>query len=236
MKHRSITISLSAILLALCFQHAHAQVNSLLRQGNSNYDKKNYGEAEKSYNQALDKDPDSYIANFNKGDALFKQGKYKEAAGYFNRASGLEKDRNKDEQGYYNLGNSYLKQKDYAESISAYKKALKINPDDLHAKYNLSYAIAERNKQQKQQQQQNKNNQGNQKDKDKSQSAQNQQQNNTQRNNQPYQNTPSKDESGISNAEAEQILNAINNNEEKIRQRLYDNNKKGEPFKTDKPW
>lgn len=236
MKHKVITISLSILTTVLYHPTAKAQVNSLLKDGNISYANKNYGEAEKSYNKALDKDPDSYIANFNKGDALFKQGKYKEAAGYFNRASGLEKDRNKDEEGYYNMANSYLKQKDYTESISAYKKALKINPDDLHAKYNLSYAIAERNKQQKQQQSQSKNQQGDQKNKDKNQSAQNQPKNNTKRNNQPYQNTPSKDESGISNEEAEQILNAINNNEEKIRQRLYDNNNKGEPYKTDKPW
>jgi len=224
------------LLIAFASCHAKAQVNSLLKEGNRSYNKQKYDAAEKSYSDALNKEPDSYGANFNKGDALFKQGKYKEATGYFDRAAGLEKDRAKQEQGYYNLGNSYLKQDDYASSINAYKKALKINPDDLHAKYNLSYAIAKRNNKQRQQQKQ--------------QTAQNKsnsdQQNKPGQNNQPspqngqnqnpqYKNTPSHDQSGMSDAEAEQILSAINNNEEKIRQRLFDS-RKGAPYRTDKPW
>jgi len=234
MKYRTLIYLLSILFVAFTWLPARAQVNGLLKEGNRNYNKQKYDAAEKLYNDALDKEPDSYNANFNKGDALFKQGKYKEAAGYFDRASGLEKDRTKAEQGYYNLGNSYLKQNEYEESITAYKKALKINPDDLHAKYNLSYAIAKRNRQQKQQQQSAKSKSND------SQGDKNDQNNQpTPRNGQnqkpKYDNTPSHDQSGMSNAEAEQILSAINNNEEKIRQRMFDS-KKGARYKTDKPW
>ena len=234
MKYRVVTYLLSISLVAFACDIANAQVNSLLKEGNRSYNKKKYDDAEKTYNKALDKAPDSYDANFNKGDALFKQGKYKEASGYFDRASGLEKDRSKAEQSYYNMGNSYLKQDDIEGSINSYKKALKINPDDLHAKYNLSYAIAKRNKQQRQQKQtaqnQPKNNNSNKNDQ-KSQP----QPKNGQNQKPQYDNTPSHDQSGMSNAEAEQILSAINNNEEKIRQRLFDN-KKNDQYRTDKPW
>jgi len=231
MKYKVITYLVSIVFVAFAWHPAKAQVNSLLKQGNRSYNQKKYDEAEKSYNEALDKEPDSYSANFNKGDALFKQRKYKEAAGYFDRASGLEKDRSKAEQGYYNLGNSYLKQNELEESINAYKKALKINPDDLHAKYNLSYAIAKRNKQQKQTaQNQPKNGNG-----DKNNQNNKPQPKNGQNQKPQYDNTPSHDQSGMSDAEAEQILSAINNNEEKIRQRLFDN-KKNDQYRTDKPW
>ena len=234
MKYRALIYLLSIVFIVLAIRTANAQVTSLLKEGNRNYDKKKYPEAEKSYNEALDKAPNSYGANFNKGDALFRQGKYKEATGYFDRVSGLEKDRSKAEQGYYNLGNSYLKQNDIEGSINAYKKALKINPDDLHAKYNLSYAIAKRNNQQRQQKQtaqnQPKNGNGNKND------QKNQPQPKNGQNQKPqYDNTPSKDQSGMSDAQAEQILSAINNNEEKIRQRLFDN-KKNDQYRTDKPW
>jgi Ca-activated chloride channel family protein len=234
MKFRVVTYLLSTVFIAFAWHSASAQVNGLLKEGNRSYNNKKYTEAEKSYNEALDKAPDSYGANFNKGDALFKQGKYKEATGYFDRASGLEKDRAKAEQGYYNLGNSYLKQDDIEGSINAYKKALKINPDDLHAKYNLSYAIAKRNRQQRQQKQtaQNQPNSGNGNKND----QKSQPQPKLGQNQKPqYDNTPSHDQSGMSDAQAEQILSAINNNEEKIRQRLFDN-RKNDQYKTDKPW
>ena len=41
---------------------------------------------------------------------------------------------------YYNEGNSYMQQKQYGQAIQAYKEALKRNPKDMDAKYNLVYA------------------------------------------------------------------------------------------------
>ena len=40
----------------------------------------------------------------------------------------------------HNLGNSYLESKKYEESVKAYKQALKNNPKDEDARYNLAYA------------------------------------------------------------------------------------------------
>ncbi|MBK8414246.1 MAG: tetratricopeptide repeat protein [Bacteroidetes bacterium] len=54
---------------------------------------------------------------------------------------------------YHNLGNSMVKAQKYAESIDAYKKALKLNPADNDTRYNLAYAQAMLRKQQEQQQQ-----------------------------------------------------------------------------------
>ena len=41
---------------------------------------------------------------------------------------------------YYNEGNAYMQQKQYGQAIQAYKEALKRNPKDMDAKYNLVYA------------------------------------------------------------------------------------------------
>ena len=41
---------------------------------------------------------------------------------------------------FYNEGNSYMQQKQYGQAIQAYKEALKRNPKDMDAKYNLVYA------------------------------------------------------------------------------------------------
>ena len=41
---------------------------------------------------------------------------------------------------FYNEGNSYMQQKQYGKAIQSYKEALKRNPKDMDAKYNLVYA------------------------------------------------------------------------------------------------
>ena len=87
---------------------------------------------------------------------------------------------------YYNEGNSYMQQKQYGQAIQSYKEALKRNPKDMDAKYNLVYAkkMADAHgngnggdqKQQKQQQQQQK------QDQKKKEQQQNQQQQQQQQN------------------------------------------------------
>jgi len=41
---------------------------------------------------------------------------------------------------WHNFGNMYLSQKQYAQSIDSYKKALRNNPADMETKTNLAYA------------------------------------------------------------------------------------------------
>jgi Ca-activated chloride channel homolog len=211
------------------------QVNSYLRKGNDAYEKKNFMTAEKYYSDALNKLPDSYGANFNLGDALYQQKRYKESTGYFQRANDLAKTNQEKELSYYNLGNSYLKQEDIDASISAFKSALKINPDNLYAKSNLSYALLKRKQKQKQQQQQQSmkmpspqqpDNQDNKKPQEKNKEQQQQQ----------AQNQLKEDQTKISDAEAEKILDALKNNEQNIRQRMYDNRRKPMHRRPEKPW
>src|ERR1017187_8283309 len=225
MRHKSIfaVMVLCAVFTAFATK---AQENRLIKDGNRSYDKKNYKDAEKAYTGALDKYPDSYKANFNMGDALFRQKRYKEATGYFDRAAGLAKEREAIAKSYYNLGNSYLKQDELDESIKAYKNSLKSNPDDVYAKYNLSYALAKR-KQKQRQQQIGGNNAPRKQESDNKDNGNNpgkQPQNPGQK--PDYKSNPMNDDkTGISEAEAERILSAINNNEQKIRKKIYDNKK-----------
>ncbi len=66
--------------------------------------------------------------------------------------------RRKKSASLYNLGNSLLMANKVQESIDAYKGSLKLDPDNMEAKYNLAYAqdlLKEQQQQQQQQQQQN---------------------------------------------------------------------------------
>ncbi len=96
-------------------------------------------------------------AGFNLGDALYRQGRFGEAAGEFSKAAvSSEGDSLKQAEGFYNLGNSFVKEQKIEESIEAYINSLKLNPENVQAKYNLAWAQDQLKKQEEQQKQQDK--------------------------------------------------------------------------------
>jgi Ca-activated chloride channel family protein len=134
------------------------QAQQLYEQASTNYLKSNAGTG--NYYKSL----------YNQAAALYKQGKYEEAANEINK---LIENTNLDDKlkakAYHNLGNSMVQQGKYQEGIEAYKKSLKADPADMDTKYNLEYARKKLQVQQQQQQQ-------NQQNKDKQQQGQQQQQ------------------------------------------------------------
>lgn len=156
----------SLLLAVLAFLPAvvHAQEDKkYIKQGNELFESRKYPEAAKSYQQALKKNKGSYKANFNLGDAYYKQGKFEDAAQQFQALTHQATSKDTLSKAYHNLGNALLQSKKYEESIDAYKNALKSNPTDEDTRYNLAYA----QQMLKQQQQQNKDKDKDKKDKDK---------------------------------------------------------------------
>jgi tetratricopeptide (TPR) repeat protein len=74
---------------------------------------------------------------FNTGLDLYNQGKYLEAINQFQLI--IENGKHSDAL-YFNLGNSYYKINDIANSIYYFEKALKLNPQDKDILNNLSYS------------------------------------------------------------------------------------------------
>ncbi|PIP55184.1 MAG: aerotolerance regulator BatC [Bacteroidetes bacterium CG23_combo_of_CG06-09_8_20_14_all_32_9] len=145
-------------LLLLFAVNSTAQTDKKqIREGNKLYKNKKFRESEVSYQKALKKDPKSFKANFNLGDALYKQEKYEEAVKQFTEVEGKSGNKTNSAKVYHNLGNSYLLKNKIDESISAYKNALRNNPRDMATKYNLAYAQALKKKQEQQKKQQNQN-------------------------------------------------------------------------------
>jgi len=115
--------------------------NMFIREGNRYYKSKKYTDAEVAYRKGLQKNPKSFEANYNLGNALYKQQKYAEALEKYNEAVPFAgSSREKLANAFHNAGNALLKQNKIAESISAYKQALKLNPKDDNTRYNLAYA------------------------------------------------------------------------------------------------
>jgi tetratricopeptide (TPR) repeat protein len=224
------------ILLKMPFVFAQTD-KKLLYEGNRKYEKKDYSAAEKKYREAQIKQKSGVESYFNLGDALYSQGKYDSANQQFNKVLQQSKDNKTKSAAYHNLGNSMLKNNKLDESISAYKNALRYNPGDASAQYNLSYALQKKKQNQQQQNQQNKdknNDQQNNQDQNEPQDKKD----NPDKNKQPEnnQNQPQQDKNGMSKEEAERILNGLNNKEQNLRKRMYDKgDKQGQPYEP-KPW
>ena len=222
---KSVIMFLLILLIRISvFSHtACAQADKkFIRQGNREYEKSRYSESEILYRKALDKNKQSADAVFNAGDALYKQEKYEDAGKQFIENINLNEDSNKKSAGFYNLGNSFLKSNKLKESIDAYKNSLRLNPQNLEAKYNLAYA-QDLLQQQQQQQQQNQDQQQQKQDKNNQDQNKEKEQDQDQSDNkeqQDQQQQPQQDDQAISKEDAERILNALENDEKNVQEKV----------------
>lgn len=127
-----------------------------VRSGNRAFADAQFGDAELDYREALRQNEAKPIEAgvYNLGNALFAQERYEEAADYFEQAAKTLTDRGEKAMAYHNLGNAHLLNQKLDESIEAYKQALRLNPADQEAKYNLSFAQRMKRQQEQEQQQQ----------------------------------------------------------------------------------
>lgn len=181
-----------------------------VRSGNKLYKSGKFTESEIAYRKGLMKNQKSFEASYNLGNALFKQKKYPEALEQYNQALELKpSEKTKIAAAYHNTGNALFADKKYDESINAYKMALKNNPKDDDTRYNLAYAQTML-KNQQQQKKDNKKDQN--KDKDK-QNKPEQNKPDPKQNNQPQKQPQPKPQSQMSKQNAQQILDALQQDE-----------------------
>ena len=193
-----------------------------IRNGNKQYKEKKYSEAEKNYMQALKKKNDSYHGAFNLGDAYYKQKKYKESAEQFEMLTGRKTNKDTLAKAYHNLGNSYLQQREFEKSINAYKNSLKNIPGDDETRYNLAYAKKMLRQQQQQKQEKNK------KDDEKRDKKKQDKKEQDKKEQEEKQN--------ISKEDAQRLMEALNNDEKKIRDKMNEKKAKGTKFQIEKDW
>ncbi|MBR1793388.1 MAG: tetratricopeptide repeat protein [Bacteroidales bacterium] len=215
-----------------------------VRKGNRAYNNKAYDNAQAAYHHALSVDSTYYKAQYNLGDALYRQKQYGEAAQAFGKAlQSAELSDKQRSQSFHNKGNSHLKtglqnrengMEHFQQAVESYKEALKLDPKNEDTRYNLSYA--QKLLAQAQQQQQNQQGQGKGDDQQQQQQQGNDQQQNQQDQSQQNQNENQQGQSGEQQRQdtpngqqqkqqqgqqdkkkqdAERLLEAVKNNERK---------------------
>jgi Ca-activated chloride channel homolog len=215
------------------------------RTGNKQFQKENYTDAEADYKKALDKKNNMPEATFNLGDAVYEQKRYDEAIKQFQLSAQNNPDTLVKAKAYHNIGNTYLAQRKWDDAIKSYKQALRFNPKDNDTKYNLAYAnsmiVKEKNDQKKNDQKKD--------NKDKKDDKKDQQQ---QRPDQPEQkpgdqnqgkgdqkNQQQKQGSAqakLSKEDAEKLLQALQNEEQKTNQKVQQKQVRPVNAKIQKDW
>lgn len=211
-----------------------AQVNStkhernFIREGNKMYSEKRYADAEKAYQKALQENESSLIAKFNLATTYLRQanvndttknGLLEQSMNMLNEVAATA-DNALASKAYYDLGNIYYNQKNYAASVEYYKSALRKNPDDDKARENLRLAQKQLKDQQgggggnnNDDKQNEKQNQDQNKKKDDKGQDQNKQNPNDKQAKQPPQN-------GMTKENAEQILQTMQNEEKNTQDKV----------------
>ena len=251
--YKPLYITLLLLFTAAAVQAQRLPERSLVRKGTRQYNKGNYEQAIGRYEEALKAAPGQFEATYDLGNALYKAERFDRAEQTMMQAAAdsLRSDTERAEA-FYNLGNAQFKQKKYKEALESYKQSLRLNPGDMEAKYNYAYTkrLLDQNQdrnggggndqQNQDQNQQNQNGQNqdqqNQDQQDQQNQDQQDQQNQQDRQDRndgqdsPKPDRPQEGEgqptpSGISPQEQEQMLDAIQAQEDRTQEKLKEKNK-----------
>ena len=182
-----------------------------MRTGHEAYLHGNYAAAQLAFQEAMFQKPDNPVAYYNLGTVLYRSGSFDAAAQAFQEALARHSEKNERTLNpahiYYNLGNARFKTSDFRRAIEAYRHTLRLNPQDTDAQHNLTLALQRMQQQEKLAQQQ-------------------------QANRDTEQQTQPND---IGEAEALQLLKRFSKNENRLRQKLLQQQRKSGP-RREKDW
>ncbi len=220
-----------------------------VREGNELYNKLKFKEAEIAYKKGLSKSPNYPIASYNLGNAIYQQDRNKEAVSQFELVEKTFKEKGSKAEAYHNMGNSFMKEKQYDKAVEAFKNAMRNNSKDDETRYNLAMA----QELLKKQQQDNKDNKDD-KNKDKKDKEGGDKEKKDDKNEDKDKGKDKEDDKGdekkdqdkkkdqkprpnqLTPEQIKQLLEAMNNEENKTQKKLNAEKAKGRKIKQEKDW
>lgn len=231
--------------------------NDLVYEGNELVED-DFIAAEKEYRRAISIKPSNTPAPYNLGNAYYNSGHYNEALIRHIEAAELATTKADKHRAYHNIGNTLMKKKLCKEAIEAYKNALRNDPSDDESRYNLAIAKEcarnqgggggggeddqeqddEEEKDQEQNQegddQEDKNDGDDQEDQDGKPSDENDQKNEGEGRNEKKEQEPRQGK--LSPQQVRSLLEAMNNQERKVQEKINAQKVKGPKVKNEKDW
>jgi len=228
-----------------------------LYEGNQSFTQKSYAKAEADYRVTESKkSPKKAVAGYNLGNSIYRQNQQGEAQIKYIQALESAKTKAEKHKIYHNLGNTFMLDKNYAAAAEAYKNALRNNPLDEETRYN--YALAKKNEKENPPKGNNDKNKGGGNDKkpqpennkkDKGDDKKDQDKGNDKKDDKGENKKDDKgkgDEkedkkeqpkpSGADKQRIDNILDAVNNAEKKIQDKVNEKKVKARPATNEKDW
>ena len=245
----------SLILISFLAKAQDKEKDKDLPKGNDSFAEKKYADAEAEYRISESKNPKKAIASYNLGNAVYRQNQSGEAKYHYAKALKNAKTRSEKYRAFHNIGNTLMKDKDYANAVEAYKNALRNNPADEETRYN--YALAKKmlkdnppkkDGKDKDKEKKDKNkDKGNDKDKDKKDDKKDGKDKDKDKkdgdknkdnkdNKDQNQAKPKPQPGGISKQRLENLLDAVNNEEKKVQDKVNKQKVLANPKKAEKDW
>lgn len=231
-----------------------------LYNGNQSFAQKNYATAEADFRVTESKkSPKKAVAGYNLGNSIYRQNQYGEAQIKYIQALESAKSKTEKHRIYHNLGNTFMMDKNYEAAAEAYKNALRNNPLDEETRYN--YALAKKKKKENPPKDNKKDNKGgggkdnkpqpkdnegkndkgnDKKDSDKDQQNNKDKQGDKQQGKGDGEKKEDKNESpkpsGADKQRIDNILDAVNNAEKKVQDKVNAKKVKARPASNEKDW
>ena len=216
--------------------------------GNENFVKKNYVDAEAEYRLSQSKYNKKGISSYNLANSIYKQKQASEAKYQYAKAVNNAKTKAEKHLAFHNIGNCLMTEKDYEGAVNAYENALRNDPSDEETRYN--YALAklylknkppkgdgkDKDKKKQDEKDKNKKNQDNKDQGDNKDQNKKDGKGNPDQQNKPKEGTPQQKPSGASKQRIESLLDAVNNEEKKVQEKVKLQKAYAQPVKTDKDW
>ena len=240
----------TSILLIFCtvFFSAQKSYNTLVFEGNKDFDKKNYESSSSKYMEAIKVNEKDFSAHYNLGNSLYKRKMFAEATAEYEKAEKLATTIPDKAAALYNLGNAHMQTNNSKKAAEFYKQALKQDPYNETIRKNYEIAMLKEKEKQEENKQKNNSgggggndnnqdkNQGDEKgDTPQSQSGQGQQNKGEGEGDDPNKNK--NDNSGKLPKDLENsILNRVENKERETAKRILNKNSYSMPQSNEKDW
>jgi tetratricopeptide (TPR) repeat protein len=246
--------TITYLILLISFVLQAQEKDKFLPQGNEKFADKNYAEAEADYRLSQSKFKKKSIASYNLGTAIYRQNQTAEAKYQFVKAIKDAKTKAEKHQAFHNLGNSFMKEKNYSNAVEAYKNALRNDPTDEETRYNFALAKKmlkdnpppkeqdkkkdkkkDKNKEKDKDKNKDKNDdnkdKGDKKDKDKKDGK-----DKKDKQDKGDGEKPQPKPSGASKQRIDNLLDAVNNEEKKVQEKVNAQKVQANPKKPEKDW
>lgn len=219
-----------------------------LYNGNQSFVQKSYTSAEADYRVTESKkSPKKAVAGYNLGNSIYRQNQPGEAQIKYIQALESAKSKTEKHRIYHNLGNTFMLDKNYVAAAEAYKNALRNNPFDEETRYN--YALAKKKNKEKPAKGDNDKNKGGQNEKNPQPENNKKDKGNDKKEQDKNKGEDKKDEgdkkddknespkpSGAEKQRIDNILDAVNNAEKKIQDKVNEKKVKPRATTNEKDW